>query len=64
MSAFADVKDEKTLNEWLDEIAFVTSTMSDPDEPHSFQEPLKCFCQRLRLCSCGTKPQRPRNHQC
>ena len=36
MSAFADVKDEKTLNEWLHEIAFVTSTMSDPDEPESF----------------------------
>ena len=33
MSAFADVKDEKTLNEWLHETAFVTSTMSDPDEP-------------------------------
>ena len=28
MSAFADVKD---VNEWLHEIAFVTSTMSDPD---------------------------------
>ena len=39
MSAFADVKDEKTLNEWLHEIDFVTSTMSDPDEPQSFQEP-------------------------
>ena len=38
MSAFADVKDEKTLNEWLHEIALVTSTMSDPDEPQSFQE--------------------------
>ena len=38
MSAFADVKDEKTLNEWLHEIAFVTSTMSDPGEPQSFQE--------------------------
>ena len=38
MSAFADVKDDKTLNEWLIEIAFVTSTMSDPDEPRSFQE--------------------------
>ena len=38
MSAFADVKDEKALNEWLHEIAFVTSTMSDPDEPQSFQE--------------------------
>ena len=38
MSAFADVKDDKTLNEWLHDIAFVTSTMSDPDEPQSFQE--------------------------
>ena len=38
MSAFADVKDDKTLNEWLNEIGFVTSTMSDPDEPQSFQE--------------------------
>ena len=38
MSAFADVKDDKTLNEWLHEIAFVTSTMSDPEEPQSFQE--------------------------
>ena len=38
MIAFADVKDDKTLNEWLHEIAFVTSTMSDPDEPQSFQE--------------------------
>ena len=38
MSAFVDVKDDKTLVEWLHEIAFVTSTMSDPDEPQSFQE--------------------------
>ena len=38
MSAFADVKDDKTLNEWLHGIAFVTSTMSDPDEPQSLQE--------------------------
>ena len=38
VSAFADVKEEKTLNEWLHEIAFGTSPMSDPDEPQSFQE--------------------------
>ena len=38
MSAFADDKDDKTLNLWLHEIAFVTSTMSDPDEPQRFQE--------------------------
>ena len=38
MSAFPDVKDDKTLNKWLHEIAFVTRTISDPDEPQSFQE--------------------------
>ena len=38
MSAFADVKDEMTLYECLHEISFVTSTMSDPVEPQSFQE--------------------------
>ena len=38
MSAFADVKDEKTINEWLHEIAFVTSTMSDPDEQQTFKK--------------------------
>ena len=36
MSAFADVKDDNALNEWLHEISVVTSTMSDPDEPRSF----------------------------
>ena len=38
VSAFADVKEEKTLIEWLHEIVFVTNTMSDPDEAQSFQE--------------------------
>ena len=38
MSAFSDVKHEKTLYEWIHEIAFVTSTMSDSDEPQSFHE--------------------------
>ena len=38
MSAFADVKEEKTLDECLHEIAFVTSTMPDPGEPQSFEE--------------------------
>ena len=37
ISAFADAKVEKTLNEWLHEISFVTSTMSDTDKPQSFQ---------------------------
>ena len=38
MSAFVDVKDDKTLNDWLHEIAFVSSTMPDPGGPQSFQE--------------------------
>ena len=38
MSEYADVKDEKTLNEWLHDITLVTSTMSDSDEPQSYQE--------------------------
>ena len=33
-----DIKDGKTLNELLHEIAFLTSTLSYPDEPQSFQE--------------------------
>ena len=41
MSAFADVKEEKTLNVWLHEIALVTSTLSDPDERQSFK---KAWC--------------------
>ena len=38
MSAFADIKDDMTINEWLHEITFVTSTMSDHDEPQTFEE--------------------------
>ena len=38
VSAFADLKEEKIINEWLHEIAVVTTTISDPDEPQSFQE--------------------------
>ena len=37
VSAFADVKEDKTSNEWLHDIGFLTSTMSDPDEPQGFQ---------------------------
>ena len=35
---FADVKTGSNLNEWLNEIAFVTSEMSDPSEPQTFQQ--------------------------
>ena len=48
------MSDEKTLNEWLHEIAFVTSTMSDPDELQSFQEswldPDRLFTWSSRRC--------------
>ena len=37
MRVFADAKDEMISNDWLQEITFVTSTMSDLDEPQSFQ---------------------------
>ena len=35
---FADIKLGSNLNEWLNEIAFVTSEMSDPSEPQTFQQ--------------------------
>ena len=38
MAGFADVKTGSNLNEWLNEIAFVTSEMSDPSEPQTFQQ--------------------------
>ena len=38
MASFADYKVGTNLQEWLQETAFVTSTMSDPIEPQSFQK--------------------------
>ena len=35
---FADIKVGSNLNEWLNEIAFVSSEMSDPSEPQTFQQ--------------------------
>ena len=37
IAGFDDIKLGPNLNEWLDEIAFVTSEMSDPSEPQTFQ---------------------------
>ena len=34
----ADIKLGSNLNEWLNEIAFVTSEMSDPSEPQTFKQ--------------------------
>ena len=38
IAGFADVKTGSNLNEWLNEIAFATSEMSDPTEPQTFQQ--------------------------
>ena len=45
------------LHEWFDEMAFVTSAMSDPSEPQTFQqawwnpdlEPREKWCDGIRL---------------
>ena len=38
IAGFADIKPGSKLNEWLNEIAFVTSEMSDPSETQTFQQ--------------------------
>ena len=38
IAGFADVKTGSNLHEWLNEIAFVTSEMSNPSEPQTFQQ--------------------------
>ena len=38
MAGYADVKIGTNINEWLNEIAFIASEMSDPMEPQTFQQ--------------------------
>ena len=38
LASFASVSHGNNLQEWLQEVAFVTATMSDPNEPATFQE--------------------------
>ena len=38
MAGFVDIKTGTNINEWLNEIAFGTSKMSDPTEPQTFQQ--------------------------
>ena len=38
MAGYVDVKIGTNINEWLNEIAFKTSEMSDPMEPQTFQQ--------------------------
>ena len=42
LTAFADVHRGTNMNEWLQEVAFVTGTMSDPEEPQTFQQAWWC----------------------
>ena len=37
-AGFTDIKLGSNLNEWLNEIAFITSEMSDPSKPQTFQQ--------------------------
>ena len=38
IAGFADIKSGSNLNEWLNEIAFVTNEISDPSEPQTSQQ--------------------------
>ena len=38
IAGFADAKTGSNLHEWLNDIALVTSEMSDPSEPQTFQQ--------------------------
>ena len=38
MAGFADIKTRTNINEWLNEIPFVTNEMRDPMEPQTFQK--------------------------
>ena len=38
MATSVNVKIGTNINEWLNEIAFITSEMSDPTEPQTFQQ--------------------------
>ena len=38
IAGFAEDKTGSNLHEWLNEIAFVSSKMSDPSEPQTFQQ--------------------------
>ena len=37
IAGFADIRTGSNLHEWLNEIAFVASEMSDPSQPQTFQ---------------------------
>ena len=38
VASFADIKCGNNIQEWLEDVAFVTGTMCDPNEPKTFQQ--------------------------
>ena len=38
MISFANIQSGNNTQEWLDDVAFVTGTMCDPNEPQTFQQ--------------------------
>ena len=38
VASFADIKCGNNIQEWLEDVAFVTRTMCDPNEPQTFQQ--------------------------
>ena len=38
VASFDDIKCGKNIQEWLEDVAFVSGTMCDPNEPQTFQQ--------------------------
>ena len=38
VASFADIKYGNNVQKWLEDVAFVTGTMCDPNEPQTFQQ--------------------------
>ena len=38
VASFADIKCRNNIQEWLEDVAFITATMCDPNEPQTFQQ--------------------------
>ena len=57
VASFADKQCGENVQEWLEDVAFVTGTMCDPNEPQTFQQAWwdpdknagKKWCEAIRL---------------
>ena len=38
VASFGDIKCGNNIQEWLEDVAFITGTMCDPNEPQTFQQ--------------------------